>query len=244
MDIFSIILGMAGVIVGIVSVRIAVIQGRRARYAERARTFYDWPLLQTAARELARQLQTRRQCTGLHCEDEKTYPYYKERIVLGIHGGGTILAQLLVFELDEAIPLRTVAVLPRNSHISNDLKMTHSLRQTTKFDIYVPKELSSFQGRQFIVVDDCATTGQSLSETAAVLRDMQHTSFNTITVAAVCCTSAISARNAPSLFWATSETDDVYFPWGSGRRLQRYVKGLDVERPNQSLQPTAGRSDV
>jgi hypoxanthine-guanine phosphoribosyltransferase len=226
---FSFVTGVAGLFVGVVGVILSVYYNRKARYAERARTFYDWPLLQTAARELARRLNAHKALWGMTARFNpegtqigETETTYKDVLILGIQGGGVIFGQLLIFEINEEIPLRVVHVIPRGHRIRSDVRVTHDLRQTTKFDIWTPKELKTFDRRQVIVVDDCATTGHSLSETKAALRDMGFTDVDT--VAAVCCTSAINARNAPEFYWSASESDDVYFPWGSGRRLQRFAE--------------------
>jgi hypoxanthine phosphoribosyltransferase len=198
---------IVGILVSVAGAITSLYYGIRAKRAERDRFYYDWPALQAAARSLARKVR------GQFAPD----------VLVGVHGGGTIVASLLLFEFEELLPVRTVFLVPREppARVPASIAEASAKRLTTKFEIFVPNDFAHTLSLRFLLVDDCTVTGQSLSEVRAALLEMGVPAEHIRTAAAVCCQSAVNALNAPDFYWLLSPTDSVYFPWGSGQRLQR-----------------------
>lgn len=196
----------------------------------RASTNFDWGQMLVAADVIAKEMRRKN---------------FSPHLILAIHGGGAIFAQLLSIQLGEEIPLTNIHILAKKDDApsSGNLVFLRNewaqlapedtkdflLTITNKWVQFIPEYLKQDSAdKKVVVVDDFCISGDSLASVRDGLKGLGFARDNIKTVAPLATRQAINAANPPDFWWIVVNTDAVNFPWGPGQKRQRM--GLAPQR--------------
>lgn len=197
----ELILAIAGVAVGAVSVALTVHFARKADRANRARKSLDWHDLLAASNDLAQRI--KRECTPAAI------------VTPGLRGA--TFANLLASEFVGQPPVYVgVSTWKREQHGAVFIDDAIEI-ETKKWSVAIPRAVTRHPDGDILIVDDFVMSGDFLDrlrdELVRAGVDQQRIRSASIAATRV----AIKNHKAPDYYWWTADDDDFFFPWGKAR---------------------------
>ncbi len=194
-------LTVLSLVFGVIGIVLAVLFARRSERLNRERRRLEWPDIQAAASDLARQI---------------TGDFQPEAIITPGLSGATF-ANLLVENIKPQPPVFVGLRFWKEYGDTPPDVGGYDTIETNKWHVMIPEALfQSFKG-PLLVVDDFALSGDFLDNLRAKLeehgRKPEDIKSATIAVTNV----AIKNHKAPDYFWWKADDDNFYFPWGRAR---------------------------
>jgi len=204
--IISTIIGYIIAIFGVIS---TIFFGRKTSKLEKEKITLEWQDLETAAKDLAINIQKKFTPDIIFIPDSKD---------------GTIVHMIktqLSTEL-KTIPIMVGILIWKNEegekpNLTDYLQPFYDVCESKKWCAYIPKEITMYKDKKILIVDDIVFTGDLCSK----LKDWFHENkfvANNVKFACIVSTRiANESANLPDYYWKEIDSFDFYFPWGKGR---------------------------
>jgi len=199
-DLFSLLVGLVGVVVGLISIGIAVYYGKKSNKFQKLQRSISWTELQHISDSIF-----------LKLKKDKFVP----DLILCPGTRGAILAELLLTKFERKIPI-FIGISYRDFHMKNELKLSSykTFKIEKRWDILIPTNIFDFKEKKVLIVDDFCMAGIFFEELRHFL---VNNGFQKDNVKVYCCTITNVTKNServPEYYSITTEDDNFYFPWG------------------------------
>ena len=131
---------------------------------------------------------------------------------------GGIFAQLLMDDLDIVIPIFTGFLIPSDNRLSESIdEHKYLFCNTTKWNVYISKEVLEYKEKNVLIVDDLVMSGDFLHTIKQRLCTSGFNKKNIRFISIVTTDVAISTKKSPDYYWKKLTADECYFPWGKAK---------------------------
>lgn len=127
---------------------------------------------------------------------------------------GGFMGYFVMKEMRVEIPILTGYIYPRDRPTPNcNIDNYYEELSTPKYHVLIEKYIHKFTGKNVLIVDEIAITGEAVHFITQLIKT--HSPSSTIkSCVAVVCTAAIQSGRKPCFAWRTVEHYDITFPWG------------------------------
>lgn len=200
---FSFFLTMIGTALTVWSIIYAISTTKKQNKKEKQLSTITWEQILIASNELSKSL-----------KQEGFFP----DIILSPGQKGGIIAQLLMNDLDIEIPIFTGFLISSENSLSKQIKMQkYFFCNTTKWNVYISKDVLEYKDKSVLLVDDLVMSGDFLH---TIKRQLCNSGFDEKKIRFISIVTtdvAISTKKCPDYYWKKVSSDECYFPWGRAK---------------------------
>lgn len=197
-DMMSEIWNAASFIIGTALSAYGIWQTNKGNKMQRASKTIDWDQIQVASKALSKSIKKKMIPDVIICPGQK----------------GGIFAQLLMEDLAIEVPIYTGFLVNNTTNVDATLQTNYVSLDTTKWHVYLPKNIESLRDKNILIVDDYVMSGDFLSQLKKYLLDHGVDSSKLLSCSIATKDVAIGTNKAPNLFWKIADAGVCYFPWG------------------------------
>lgn len=165
---------------------------------------FEWPHIHSGIRQIAAWLRRRK---------------FQPDIIIAIPGGGTALADLLAMEFGEFVPVLPVQQF-QNKHAPMP-DPNYKTCATAKWTFRLPLKVISDTNQKVVIIDDFASSGDSLRQIKTLFTESGVPSKNVLTVSLVAVAVLKETGKAPDYAWFWVDSYEVHMPWGHASKVIR-----------------------
>lgn len=128
---------------------------------------------------------------------------------------GGVISKIIAESLNNDPIIITGIVLPKGHSDTETLSDSHEIIETSKWSIFLPKILKTYNKSSIVFIDDFVMSGDSLQKIKLCFSEkfgFDDKKFKACSL--VCTTVAKEVRKSPDFYWKEISDNDFLFPWG------------------------------
>lgn len=139
---------------------------------------------------------------------------FRPDILLMTSGPGAIVASLAMIQLRRFLPVYTAILEDKRGTLFQHPPKGHIEISTSKWNMYLPEQLSDETDKRIMIIDDCVMLGDVHTALREYLQETGFLRENIFFATLVCSQLAIDSSKAPDLYSFINPHKDLFFPWG------------------------------
>lgn len=143
----------------------------------------------------------------------KEVNYLNPDLIITFSGRGSIVASLIVAELENKYPIYTCILKGRSNDdflTPNDWKSF----PTSKWDIFVPDEILNYKNHKILIIDDITNTGETIQLLTEFLEQKQILKGKIFSMSLIADKEVCTRLRIPNYSWKKCDVSEYNVPWG------------------------------
>ena len=133
-------------------------------------------------------------------------------IIITFSGRGAIFANIIITELDNEYPVYT-CLLKKRYNDSFLVPQKWQAFNTTKWRVYVPKEVLEFTDKKILIIDDITRYGETINSLSDYLKNNGISSQNIYNMSLMANRDVLTSIWTPQYYWRIIDTIEFKTPW-------------------------------
>lgn len=137
----------------------------------------------------------------------------KPDIIITFSGRGSIVASLIVADLENKYPIYTCVLKGR----SNDNFLIPNYWKsfiTSKWNIFVPDEILNYNNHKILIIDDITNTGETIKALTEFLEKNQIQKEKIFSMSLIADKEVCKNLHIPNYSWKQCDVSEYNVPWG------------------------------
>ena len=133
-------------------------------------------------------------------------------LIITFSGRGAIFANIIITELDNQYPIYT-CLLKKRYNDSFLAPQDWQAFDTTKWRVYVPKEVLDFTDKKILIIDDITRYGETINSLSEYLRNQGVSSQDIYNMSLMANKDVLTSIWVPQYYWRIIDTIEFKTPW-------------------------------